>query len=790
MLPHIFIMAQGKLCINELMQSNVDFLMIDHDFPDSWIELYNGTDTLISVRNYRIGPTNVPAEGFKITTTEKYIEPGGHLLFYCDKTSGIPFHCDFNLETGKGKLYLWDNKRHIVDSISYEKMLAPNVAYGRVNDGDSEWQYELTPTPGSSNNSMECQEVLPEPLFSNEGHLMKNGPESVSITIPEDVPEDTRIYLTLDGKEPTWDSPSDTSFIINIDKSTVIRAKLLSHHAHPCRSTTHSYIFHPRATNLPFVSIATDSTYLYSSENGILSADSTDGKPNYKYDWRRPANFEYFHTKNGTTVFNQSGEMAVSGGVSRKHKQKSIKCFAKKRLGNKNFKGNFWRDKPDVNKEKSFVLRNGGNNCLSSRIDDAFLQKIFGTNLDDVDYQAYEPVIVYINGRYNGIFGMRERSNEDYVTSNYDIDEEDIEIATARNYLTSNRIYTPHFNSFNLLYHREDVTYEEMAENMDVENFMNTFIAESYASNTDFPDNNVSMWKCTDGYGCWHWILKDLDFIALHDYSWDSFHYLLGTSDIAAQEYELANREAKRTSCFLYEKMMSFPEFRNHFIASYATYLGDFLRPDVCVSIIRAMDEEIIDEIPHTFAAHENMSTLKRHNAGINRLCNYVINRPSIVYQQMADYFSLGDVIPVSVTLETSEEHEKNGGSNITICDTPLRTGRFDGAWFTSFPLSLCSDAEDAAWVMTVTHASGNESTFVYNTAKIQPTLASCVPGDSITFMATNAGVVDAISTSTNGNSTIAAIYDTIGKKHQALQKGLNIILYFDGTRRKLLNTK
>ena len=280
-----------------------------------------------------------------------------------------------------------------------------------------------------------------------------------------------------------------------------------------------------------------------------------------------------------------------------------------------------------------------------------------------------------------------------------------------------------------------------------------------------------------------------MDFIALHDYSWDSFHYMLGTSDIAAQEYELANRETKRTCCFLYEKMMSFPKFRNHFIASYATYLGDFLRPDVCVPIIRAMDEEIIDEIPHTFAAFENMSTLKRHNTGIERLCNYVKNRPLFVYQQMADYFSLGDVIPVTVTAEPSEEFKENGGVSITVSNTPLRTGRFDGAWFTSLPLSLYSDAEDAAWVMTVTHSDGVISSETIISSSFQPDFTALTSEDSVAFVATTANMVDHI-TSNHISHRIAAIYDTTGKRHQTMQKGINIVLYSDGTRRKLFNTK
>ena len=785
LLPYIS-MAQGRLVINELMQSNVDFLMVNHDFPDSWVELYNGGDTPIFIKNYRISPTKFFEDSYKITSKNEYIEPNGYQLLYCDKTTGTPFHYNFNLESEKGKLYLFDNNKQIIDSVRYKIMPSPNVAYGRVTDGSIEWQYELTATPGEANNSIGSNEVLPPPVFSPEGHLMTSGPETITISLPWDAPEGVRIYLTLDGSEPTWDSPSDTLFNLYIDKSTVVRAKLLSQYAYPIRSTTHSYIFHPRATNLPFVSIAIDSTYLYSSENGILSGDSTDGKPNYKYDWRRPANFEYFHTKNGKTVFNQSGEMAVFGGYSRNFQQKSLKCYAKKRFGEKNFKGDFWRDKSNINKVKSFALRNGGNLCRYSRIDDAFLHKLFGTRIDDLDWQAYEPVIVYINGQYKGIFGMRERSNEDYVTSNYDIEEEEVEIAEARNYKRANVSGSPHFNSFNTLYHRDDVTYEEMEEEMDIENFMNVFIAECYASNTDFPTNNISIWKQTNENGRWRWILKDLDYIFKNSSSWNMFKYMLGTSDTKDQEYELSNDSSIRACCKLYERMMSFPKFRNHFITSYATYLGDFLRPDICVPLILQMDEEIIDEILPTYSAYGNMSTLIKHIEGIDRLCNYVTTRPSFVYEQMADYFSLGDVIPVSISAEPAEEFEENTEGNITLCDVPLRTGRFDGAWFTSFPLSLY--AKDVTWVMTVTHANGNITSEIYNTHRIRPDLSSCIPGDSVKFTATTADIIDHI-TSCNNNSIddLDAIYDTMGKKIPCLQKGLNIVLYSDGTRRKIL---
>lgn len=245
--------------------------------------------------------------------------------------------------------------------------------------------------------------------------------------------------------------------------------------------------------------------------------------------------------------------------------------------------------------------------------------------------------------------------------------------------------------------------------------------------------------------------------------------------------------EIKRTCCKLYEKMMSFPEFRDHFIASYAIYLGDFMRPDVCIPVIHAMDEEIIDEVPHTFAANNKMSTIKRHITGIERLCNYVTNRPNHVYRQMADYFHLGDVIPVSITVDSLQEDE-HSHVTVSVCDTPLRTGRFDGAWFTSFPMSLCTEAENGAWLITITHENGSVSTEVFYTQEFQPDLTSCVPGDSVAIVVTTAGSADHIAPSSRNSRTATAIYDTTGKKLDRLQKGFNIILYADGTRKKVLN--
>ena len=442
---HIQVDAATDLCFNEIMQSNVYALQLEHDFPDSWIELYNPTETTIVLDNYYIGTSNSISSAYQIPNAS--IKAKGYLIILCDK-KGENLHTNFRLESvNPGSIYLFNESGILIDQLSYPAMPAPNIAYGRASDGAEEWGWEIRTTPGKSNAGGLSTILLPDPKFNIDGQIMSSA-KTIKITIPEgDYPEDTRIYYTTNGAEPTKSSSNNTSVSISVKKTTIIRAKLISSSALTRPSITNSYIFHPRSTNLPIISIATNNNYLYSDTLGILAWAKVDGISNYMYNWRRPVNSEYL-VKGDNRWFCQIGETAVSGNTTRGFEQKSLKVYANKRFGTNRFNGTFWKDKPNVTETKSFVMRNGGDNCGEARINDGMIQRLFGTHASDIDYQAYSPIIVYINGNYKGIYGMRERVDEDFVESNYDGLEE-IYTATHESYgLESNERATSSFNPF------------------------------------------------------------------------------------------------------------------------------------------------------------------------------------------------------------------------------------------------------------------------------------------------------------------------------------------------------
>ena len=165
-----FTYSRGQVVINEIMQSNLNVIMDDlNDYPDSWVELYNAGDNVVNLQNYAIGTKKKYASNYLLPSYS--LQPKSYVVIYCDK-EGSGLHADFRVESGsKGNLYLFDASETQIDAITnMAAMPSPDVAYGRITDGGDSWNYLVTPTPGTSNNtSVSTVVILPAPLFSVNG---------------------------------------------------------------------------------------------------------------------------------------------------------------------------------------------------------------------------------------------------------------------------------------------------------------------------------------------------------------------------------------------------------------------------------------------------------------------------------------------------------------------------------------------------------------------------------------------------------------------------------------------
>ena len=261
------------------------------------------------------------------------------------------------------------------------------------------------------------------------------------------------------------------------------------------------------------------------------------------------------------------------------------------------------------------------------------------------------------------------------------------------------------------------------------------------------------MWYiyCCSGFGR-RWILKDLDYMQFYrkaDY--DMFHFVFLTGK--AKENIEKNYPQHAPPHDLYKKMLAFPEFSESFVDMYAVFLGDFLQEDNTTALIDAMANEIKEEVGETWKMY-NITPEYSFMTYADMLKNYCKDRPGYVYKQMADYFSLGNVIPVNIERAFDE---------VAVCGTRLTQPVFRGAWFENRPLRL-SGVDDKIWSMTVLHSDGTQDGYKFECGDVEVSLADYSDCRSVYFRLIDADP-DLVESPTADIAERPAIYDLHGRQ-------------------------
>jgi len=756
------------LVINELMQSNIDCVMDDlNDYPDSWVELYNPTSAALNLQDYKIGTKENASKAWQLPS--RMVPPGQRVLIYCDKAgedAGVsPMHTDFRLESGKGcNVYLFKGETVCDEVIDLKKQPAPNIAYGRKTDGNGEWGYQQKATPGAANYGQLCQDILKAPEFSRSGSVMA-GTTTFSLTLsaPDGSPAGTTIRYTLDGSEPTLNSPL-YQHPITISKTTIVRATLFCNGWLSPRSACHSYIMFPnnRALTLPVISIMTDKKHLDDPKIGIY-VDGTyqNGKKNYQFDWRRPINLEYFETADEDSRLNQLCETRIAGGATRSNALKTLAVYANKRFGEKRFSYEFFPDQRPGQKDfKSLMLRNAGNDFDYLYLRDAIIQRNMASHTD-LDWQAWRPAIVYINGVYKGMLNIRERSNEDNIYTNYD-GLEDIDMFENWNELKEGD--WDNYNAFKAFYTEHGHTLAEYAEWMDWKEFLNLMVMNLYYNNLDAPGNNIVMWRPKASGGKWRWIAKDTDFgLGLYgvSYGYKSLEWINNPNYDADHNWGANGYEGTR----LFRRLMEDADFKREFIDRACIYMGDFLNEQGTWAVWDPMYEQIKTEFPeHRKLYQYNQWWPAPYADEMNNARNWVKYRTNAFYTQLGNYYGLGTPIVMTINKGTEDMLDE-----LTFNGVKLSRQVFDGRFFPNRQMTITGKAvagkEITGWKVKIG----------YNTSEVS--------GDVLTMVMPQTGsvVIQPVIGEASGINTVTtvspkeedcAVYNLRGQQVTTPQRG------------------
>jgi hypothetical protein len=440
------------------------------------------------------------------------------------------------------------------------------------------------------------------------------------------------------------------------------------------------------------------------------------GLPNANYfqsgdEWERPAFFQMFEADRSLALSQLVGAR-IHGAWSRAAAQKTMCFYAREEYGDSDIACRLFPNQTDAS-FKRFLLRNSGNDWSSVGFRDAMMQQIF-RGCVSCDLQDYDPAVVYINGEYWGVENFREQHSKFYLERKYKVDPDNIDFVkanTAGSEVLSVEAgdgagYTNvlAFVKSNDLSVAENYAWVE--QRMDLDNLIDFYACEIYCCNTDWPGNNLGLWRLKTDYnpsapnghdGRWRWLMYDTD------------HGFGLSSTIATDMMTQARRSSRGVCQPHFDKLLYNAGFRDRFVNRFADLINTAFKPARVQGIISNMALRVDSEMPRHIARWGRMGSYSAWQSRVTGLKTFAAGRPGNAMTNIMNEFGFGGLAALTVAIT-------NGAGSVTLNSLTLNASTaglthsaapfpWTGTYFQTVPLTAHRDARRRLHVRALGHA-------------------------------------------------------------------------------------
>lgn len=640
--------------------------------------MQEGTNVLaVEVHNTAPGSSDLTANAFLsfAVATSDILWSMDYPYWYSSYYSGTNLHTNFKINTEGEMLFLLDASGDLIDEVLVDD-LDTDFSIGRKTDGNDTLQIFAAPTPGYSNNtSTSYTGYVASPTFSMDAGFYEST-ISTAIIIPAG---DVSVYYTTDGEIPTTSDILYTGGPIDISSTTVIKARCFDNTGVllPGKVTTNTYFINEEIT-VPVLSITTDEVNLYGS-TGIYD--------NWWTDWKKPCYIEYFDSLH-INAFEQNAGIKIDGGAggSRSNAQKSFRVEPDNSaygdgVLNYSIIPRLWY----VDEYETFYLRNGSNMSNVLPYKDAFMTRITDGTLNE--HMAYTPIVVFLNGEYWGLYELRDKLDAPHFDHAHKVENDELDLLSLSYWYgsvmrTLSGSDTDFYFMRDFLYYYpspSDTDFFSIADTyIDVHQFTDYLIAETYFGNADWPWNNIKIFRDRGGNNKWQYGLIDVEW-GLGYAAWtnaytDMISYLFDNNSNIEAFYALNQNE----------------KFRHYFVNRYADLMNTTFLPDRMLAIEDTIYAQVEDELPRqwirwwTSDMPYAYSVFNDYRFGLLDDLNI---RTNLVRNHIENNYDLDD--QVELTLDVYPP----GAGKIKISTLTIHDLPWSGVYFDGVPVTITAVA-------------------------------------------------------------------------------------------------
>lgn len=647
-------MNKTGVYISEVMASNNSVSTYPKAENTDWIELYNSGNDTVDISGWGLSDKLDRGRRWQFPQGS-VIAPGEYKVVMCDRmdqknTLSEP-HASFKVGKLKQEtITLTDPTGRVLDKMILPEMRT-DVSYGRTLGIAGLFYYD-TPTPFQVNKDG-FTGYAEKPSFSVEPGLYY-----ATTYVEISIPEGTQVFYTTDSTTPTQNSNPYHGERLELNFTTVLRARAYATGSVKPSDTLTGTFFVNAYHTLPVVSVVTEPDNLWNKEHGMLvTGDNVvkePGKLPFKNTVYRKVKdsgvknecYVEMYDDSGTNLISQGCAFSLMGDFSLDMPQKSFKFRAKSLYGEKTFAAKLFPDR-EYTEYKSFVLRNSGNDCMFTRLQDGFQSRLMDYCESTVAHQAWKPYAVYLNGVYWGHMNLRERTDR-FMLAQFEglsLDQADSISLLQGNHRIKygpNREYKAMLKKIqagNPAKNPEDLQY--ILDNVDADNLFEYISFEMFFGNSDI--GNTRFYRFPVEGSKWRWVLYDVDY-GLYNSKFNS-------PKSFTKEKGMGEKGVDNT---ILRKLLSVPEYKDRFLTIYGGIfkklttkamldilddLVELIRPEMQLHWARWGEENdkfVISDVPTTVDG-----AYRYWEKRIERLQNTIKKRPTLLWEMTQEAFNL-----------------------------------------------------------------------------------------------------------------------------------------------------
>lgn len=434
----------------------------------------------------------------------------------------------------------------------------------------------------------------------------------------------------------------------------------------------------------------------------------------------------------GNSLVENNGGVRIHGNATRMKNQKSFKLYARSEYSAENeFEYALFPElkNEDTNvvatQHKRLLVRNAGtDNGFAYMRSELVGALAADAGFPDVMYA--EPVCVYINGEYQGIYWIENTFDRQYFENRYGEYEGEFVVVGGRDNLkepdegaeelvTQQELdciaeYNALYNKFSAMDLTNEQNFLELCSYIDIYNYLEYSAIQNYIANFDWPTNNVKVYRYispTDEYkehtvfdGRYRFLLFDGDYGFGLRTIYDAvgiYWYEPTLERILSDDSPLFRALMEREDCRQYFVNYTCDLINDAMSGKKVSALTDEMHASRYIELYHMLEEtDLMAEFLWTWE-HESNLCIDFVEEEIAEIKEFAMKRPATVYEDIKKQFSYEQIYQLTVT------HEVQGGGikvNSIVTDEKIFTGTYLGEIPVTVEACLPANVELDYWLV------------------------------------------------------------------------------------------